>query len=214
MPDPGFWADLLTPHGTPRWLADLTDDDEVCSVLAVRDLEPARALELLGVRPAHITSDAILPPLSPEGVSFSLVRAAIEPTDASAVFLAAKHGPWTFVFHDTNEIHMSGATEVLAAEGGEAISVGNTIKSQNYFVYSVGGELVVEEDYSIAEMLTDEQIPEALRPAVDAARAFDRSHLEPDSPDAFNERVLCAHADLRFSLDDLRAKPYLIGTLG
>jgi hypothetical protein len=85
-------------------------------------------------------TDAVLPPVSSEGVGFSLVRAAIEPTDASVVFLAAKHGRWTFVVDDMLEIHMSSATEVLAEEGREVISVGNSIKSENYLIHAVGGK--------------------------------------------------------------------------
>lgn len=212
MPSP-LPNDSLTDEGLPRWILDLASADMQYTVHAVRDLEPARALEVVGVRPGRITT-AVLPAGRADR-DISLPRAAAGPTDAFAVLLAGRIGAWTFVFDDsgtTNDAVEQLATELLAAEGGEAISTTSTINADTDLVYAVKGGLVLHTTESLLDTASFEEVPAALGPAFATAALFDRDQLEEGTPDTFNERVVCAHTGLWPSLRELRDLPCLLGT--
>ncbi len=216
MSTQGFPSASLTDEGLPRWIGELSSKDLAYTVHAVRELEPARALGIIGVRPARITA-GVLPSTRPDRWT-SLPRAALGPTDAFAVLLAARVGSWTFVFDDSGSTNDSGeeqlTTQLLAAEGTEAISTTSTINADTDLMYSLNGELTLHTTESFLDTSGYQEVPAELRAAFEAAKAFDRDQLEPGTPDTFNERMVCAHADLRFSLDELRQLPCLIGSLG
>ncbi|MDH6117280.1 DUF6461 domain-containing protein [Kitasatospora sp. GAS204B] len=211
MPTPGFPADTLDEDGTPVWITDLASEHPNHTVHVVRDLSPQDALLALGAKPALITS-CELPAERPDEWT-SLARAAIGPTDSGAVLLAGRVGDWTFVYDDggLTGFTLDGDTPatLLSATGREAATSTFSINADTNLEYAVDGEslfAVYEELDPTAD--EEEEIPAALRDAVEAAGTFDQEDLDEGEPDgAINLRVLCALAGLRCTLDDLRRIP-------
>jgi hypothetical protein len=214
MPTPGFPAETLDEEGTPVWITDLASEDANHTVHVVRDLSPQEALLALGAKPELITS-CELPAERPDAWT-SLARAAIEggpaAEDPGAVLLAGRLGDWTFVYDDGGLTGFgpdeAPPARLLSVTGKEAATSTFTINADTTLDYAVDGELlfVAVEELDLAG--EEEEIPDVLREAVEAAGIFEQEDLEEGEPDgSINLRVLCALAGLTCTLDDLRRIP-------
>lgn len=213
MSEPYFTPDSVDELGNPQWISALTTGDDPNHVVhVVRDLEPAEALELLGVDPQAIK------PCELPGGSAELARAAMRPLDPSVVLIAGRVGDWTFVYDDLGETgflwHLPerpplDAAKVLSDKGSTAATSHVSITGNTGFTYAVEGELLVnvsEKPFERSDL--EEEPPAEIRAALDAAESF---AIEYD--DGLPMRMICALAGLPRTLDELRRIPLLIAPL-
>ncbi|GAA1968591.1 hypothetical protein [Amycolatopsis minnesotensis] len=199
--------------GNPHWISALaTGDDHNHVVHAVRDLEPAEALELLGVDRTDIR------PCELPDQPAELARAAVRPLNPSAVLIAGRAGDWTFVYDDFGVTgwlsHLAErpppeAAKVLSGKGSAAATSHVSITGNTGFTYATGGEILVDvsdKPFERSDLL--EEPPAEIRAALDAAGSFD---IEYD--DGLPMRMICALAGLPRTLDELRRIPLLIAPL-
>jgi len=200
----------LDEDGFPIWIADLNSESGNYTLHVVRDLEPTSAMQVVGARPEMITPCQL--PVQRHDRWTSLPRAAIGTTDSGAILLAGRIGAWTFVYDDAGFTALGEdgdpPAKPLSANGREAASVtgGETLNPR--FTYAVDGVVlfeVIDDDIDPA----DDDIPAALRPAVEAAGTFESDDLDSEPDFAINMRVQCALAGLQFTLHDLRQIPLL-----
>lgn len=213
MPTPGFPEGTLDQAGFPVWITDLASEEPNHTVHVVRGLAPVDAMQMLGARPAMITS-CQLPSQRPDR-NTSLPRAAIGPTDSGSVLLSGQIGAWTFVYDDMgltsfgDDPDRAGGfappAKMLSAVGREAATSTFTIEGDTDLALAVGGELLVDVGENVDPAV--DEIPARLRLAVQAAGKFESGDVGLD--EGINMRVLCALAELSVTLDDLREIPLL-----
>lgn len=214
MSTPGFDPETVDEIGCPVWINELAPDDPNHLVHVVRDLEPARALELLGADRQSISS-CELPAERPDEHT-SLPGAAIAALNPMAVLLAGRVGDWTFVYDDlgytlgflkTADPALETA-QVLSGEGAAAATGYVTITGQAGFVYAVGGELLTNA--SAVFELSD--LPEDAR--AEARAAFESAgSCDPEFDDYLGIRAVCALAGLPCGLEAIRELPLLVAPL-
>jgi len=222
MPAPGFGPNTLGEDGCPVWIGELANDDPNHLVHAVRGLEPADALALLGADPQSITA-CELPARRPDQWT-SLPRAAISPLDPLAVLLAGRTGDWTFIYDDlglTLFFDQPGSpppppetAQVLSSNGEVAATAYYTVTGHAGFAYAVNGEV-------LAYVGDGEVLPGSADPADDrlagVSAAFESAGIfSTDSgelDDYASMRAICALAGLPRTMADLRQIPLLVAPL-
>ncbi len=212
MPVPGFALDLLDEGGEPLWIGGLATDDPNHCVHVVRGLGAREALEVLGAK-SRWFRECELPEGKPDEWT-SLPAAALgEEHVGSAALLAGTIGEWTFVYDDF------GATDEAAA-----LSADGRVAATSYFSINADASLRYYVDGSeVAWINVDDLVPERdlpgmpeeLRAAFEAAGTFEQDYLDPGEADySICMRAICALADIRCTLDDLRRIPLLVTTFG
>ena len=218
MPELYFDPRTLDEAGCPAWISALAGEEHDPNHLVhvVRDLEPADALELLGVDRQAIRP-CELPTRNP-GELTPLARAAIHPLNPTVVLMAARIGDWTFIYDDLGETlclwHLPDrppmdATEALSIKGKVAATGNIAITGQVGFTYAVNGKILVQETEDVPSSTElGENTPAKVRAAVKAAGIF-------DSGDDYgvSMRMICALAGLPRTLDELRQIPLLVAPL-
>ena len=214
MPTPGFPPSTLDSEGTPIWITELADDDPNHCVHVARGIEPAQALEALGVKPELIQS-CELPDKRPD--RFSLPHSVLgNDPGACATLLAGRVGEWTFVYDDGGFTCDNEATEALSADGRTAATSTYTINADASLQYAVDGTTV--EWVTVDDLHLDEDLPHMpaeLRAAFEAAGVVEWEdedmEMEPGEADYHvTMRAVCALAGLTLTLNDLRQIPLLV----
>ncbi|HEX6755769.1 MAG TPA: DUF6461 domain-containing protein [Mycobacteriales bacterium] len=215
MPPPMFPPTLLDDEGYPIWVTALADRSHSMVLYVVRGLDPASALEQVGARPRQIRPVQLPtgPPAS-EWSSLALEAVGVAPGDGSAL-LAAQVGDWTMVYDGGGMTAGSDRLADLSSDGRQAASCSDNIESDTHLAYAADGEDLfwVGEPVSVYRL---EELPDGLRPAAQAA-GIDWSDDGDDDREwspAENFRVTCALADLRLTLDHIRALPLLGAAFG
>jgi|GEM_PF-3510044 len=218
MLDPYFAPDHLDETGSPAWINALGGEeyDPNHLVHVVRDLEPADALELLGVDRQAIRP-CVLPTRS-LGDQTSLARAAIDPLNPIVVLIAARIGEWTFIYDDLGETgylwHLEQrpplvATEALSAKGGIAATSHVAMTGHIDFIYAVDGNIqACHSDNGFAPTDLEDDAPAEVRAATEAAGTVDVEH-----DDGITMRIICALTGLPRTLAELREIPLVIAPL-
>jgi hypothetical protein len=223
VPEPYFTPDQLANDGSPTWLNALAGEgsDPNHLVHVVRHLDPADALELLGVDRQEIRP-CVLPDREPADRA-SLARTAIAPLDPIVVLIAGRVGEWTFVYDDLGETgylwHLEprppvNATAALSAEGEVAATASVSITGHTGFTYAVGGYIEFLHSAVVFDPADfDTEPPAEVRTVMDAAGAA--------ADDGITMRMICALAGLPRTLGELRdvqlviapheSRPYLFG---
>lgn len=215
MPPPMFHPPLLDDEGYPAWVTALADQNHNMVLYVVRGLDPARALEQVGAR-AHQIRPVQLPsgPPTSKWSSLALEAVGVPPGEGSAL-LAAQLGDWTMVY-DSGALTAGGPQLAqLSSDGREAASCSDNVESDTHLAYAADGEELfrVGEPVSVYRL---EELPDGLRSAAQAA-GIDWSDDGDDDREwnpAENFRVVCALADLRLTLDHVRAVPLLGAAFG
>ncbi|RSN39914.1 hypothetical protein DMC64_36955 [Amycolatopsis sp. WAC 04197] len=211
MATPGFSSNLLDGTGLPIWISDLACfHDRGDCLHVVRDLAPATALAVLGadstlIRPCEL-------PKIKQGYNVSLGALSLATeADRCGTLLAGCIGPWTFVYDDLGLANDDHKTQGLSANGRDAAAAEYSINAVARLSYAIDGQEIFESSHDNLVLEDDlaGMTPELIAAFGDAG-TFDLDYLpgEPDS-EIFT-RVLCALADLRCTLDDLRRTPLLI----
>lgn len=209
MAIPGFRAEALNEYGGPRWIDSLADEDPNHLVHAVRGLSPAAAIELIGGRVVRELAPGELPTERLDLWS-TPAHAAIGAERMTDLLVAGRCGDWTFVY-DTSGV--TGFTKeqqpmatLLSADGRVAATSDWTINAKTSIAYAEDGELVFAVTEAYDPERDDENTPDQLRPAIEAAgRVQDGDDYE------VNMRIVCALAGLTWTPEELRAEPLLIG---
>jgi hypothetical protein len=184
--------------------------DRADCLYVVRGMEPAAALEVLGGE-----ADLIRPCELPTGErDHNVSLPASVPANESGydgTLLAGRIGAWTFVYDDVGLSDDGWRTQELSAGGNPAASAAYSINAVARLDYSVDGrelfsvgrdDLVLENALSV--------MPPELAVAFEDAGTFELDYLRPGEPDfSIFARVVCALADLRCTLEDLRRIPLL-----
>ncbi|WP_329295654.1 hypothetical protein [Streptomyces sp. NBC_01455] len=192
------------------WLRDLAAGDPNHSLHVVCGIEPAKALEILGVEPASIRP-CDLPDSKPdEFTSLPCAALGIEP-GSTAVLLAGRVGEWTFVYDDSGYTFDSTAG-ALSGYGRTAATSVYTINGEATLTFALDGDEV--EDIVIDNLILEEDLlamPAELRTAFEAAGVAEWEDLEPGEVDSLiGMRAACALAGLALTLDDVRRIPLLM----
>ncbi|MEE4542603.1 hypothetical protein V2S66_11575 [Streptomyces sp. V4-01] len=210
MVTPGFPRNTLDPDGLPVWIRGLACQDPHHSLHVARNVEPARALEALGVEPGSIRP-CVLPGTKPNPYTSLPGAAFAGATGDAATLLAGRIGEWTFVYDDLGYT-FDGAAEVLSRGGRTAVATVCAINGHAGLRYAVDGEAVEEvviEDLRLAERLP--AMPAELAAAFASAGIADWEDLEPGEVDSLiGMRAACALAGAVLTLDDLRGIPLLM----
>ncbi|MCA1189748.1 MULTISPECIES: hypothetical protein [unclassified Saccharopolyspora] len=239
MPTPGFPPGTLDATGYPIWLSELDVPGPNHTAHLVRDLEPARALEVLGADPGSAAA-CTLPEQRPDEFT-SLPRAALGDPQCLSVLLATRIGGWTLVFDDAGTTFQVGGldtmralldgmrtgdwsalqepevprtvprapAEALSASGGPAVTLHANISGLLSLDYAVDGSRAYRTTSDDLDHETAEP-PAEVRAAAAAAGIVERAHLEPGETDeAAVTRIGCALAGVTWTMDDLRAAPLL-----
>lgn len=207
-----FEAGALDESGCPAWISALAAEDPNHLVHVVRDLEPAAALELLGVERDSIASCEL--PVATVDEQTSLIRSAISPANPTAVLLAGRTGDWTFIYDDLgltfglwDGSKPQDAATVLSVQGNVAATGYSTITGHAGLLYAIDGEpLVNQELFDLTEL--DGDSPAEVRTAVELASAFDTQF-----DDYLSMRAVCILAALPRTLEDLRNVSLLVAPL-
>jgi hypothetical protein len=210
MVTPGFPRNTLDPDGLPVWIRGLACQDPNHSLHFARNIEPAQALEALGVEAGSIRP-CVLPDRKPNPYTSLPSAAFAGATGDAATLLAGRIGQWVFVYDDLGYT-FDGTAEVLSSGGRTAITTVCTINGHASLHYAVDGEEVEElviEDLRLAERLPG--MPAELAAAFESAGIADWEDLEPGEVDSLiGMRVACALAGAVLTLDDLRGIPLLM----
>jgi hypothetical protein len=213
---PGFRTEALTEGAIPKWIDDLATADPNHLLHVVRGLAPADAVELVGGAVLRHLNPHELPVERPNDWS-TTAHAAIGADQMKDLLVAGRRGDWTFVY-DT-----AGVTEwtperaematVLSASGRAAGTSIFTINADSSFCYAEDGEIIIDIDADDPKP-TDDEVPDALRTAIEAAGRADSDDEDDDGEfldvDA-NMRIACALAGLTWTTGEFRAQPLLVG---
>ena len=215
MPNPSFPPGTLDPEGAPLWIAELAAYDPNHALHVVRGLEPAQALDALGVKP-HLVQPCELPAGKPdEWTSLPAAALGVEPGTAAAL-VAGRVGEWTFVYDDSGHTVSGEETAALSTGGRTAATSVFTINGDANLTFAVDGEDLAHvdiDDLDLTESLPD--LPAELRTAFEVAGTVELDDLEPGEPDYdVLMRAVCALAGLTFTPGELRRLPLLGATLG
>lgn len=135
-------------------------------------------------------------------------------SDRDGTLLAGCIGTWTFVYDDRGLANDDWKTQELSANGRIAAAAEYSINGVARLSYAIDGQEIFESSRDNLVLETDlSGRPPELVAAFGEAGTFELGYLDPGEPD-FNIffRVLCALADLRCTLDDLRRIPLLIAS--
>jgi len=214
MAVPGFPLKTLDSEGMPLWISGLAEEDPNHSVHVVRGLEPAEALEALGAKP-RLFRRFELPDELDGWTSLSAAPLEFDPDNYSALLLAGRVGEWTFVY-DNFGATVHDETPELAADGRTAATSMLSINADASMTYFVDKEELAWINVDDLELERDlPTMPDELRAAFAAAGTFDLDYLEPGEADySICMRAVCALADMRCILDDLRRIPLVVTPFG
>jgi hypothetical protein len=210
-----FGPETVDEEGCPRWITEIASENPNHLVHVVRDVEPARALALLGADPQSIRP-CELPDERPDEWT-SLAKAAIFPNAPETVLVAGRVEGWTFVYDDLGSTlflwHLPerpplNGTETLSAEGAVAATSHRDINGNSGFQYAVGGQTMVWAEALDEVRELGEEAPPEIQVAVGVAGAS-----ESDEDHGGNMRMICALAGLPFTMEELRRIPLLVGEL-
>ncbi|MFE5564707.1 hypothetical protein ACFQ68_06915 [Amycolatopsis japonica] len=212
MATPGFSSHLLDGTGLPIWISELAGyPDRGDCLHVVRGLAPAAALEISGAGSALVRPCEL--PRSKQGHNVSLPASSLSTeSDHEGTLLAGCIGSWTFVYDDMGLANDEWKTQELSANGRIAATAEFSINAVARLSFAIAGQEIFE--CSLDNLVLDTDLPgmpPELVAAFEDAGTFELDYLDPGEPD-FNifARVLCALADLRCTLDDLRRTPLLI----
>lgn len=212
MATPGFSSYLLDGTGLPIWISELACFPDRSDCLhVVRGLDPAAALEILGpgselIRPCEL-------PRSKQGYNVSLSASSLTiESGHDGTLLAGCIGSWTFVYDDMGLANDERKTQELSANGRIAAAAECSINAVVRLSYAIDGKEIFEASRDNLVLETDlAGMPPGLVAAFEDAGTFELDYLDSGEPDInIFARVLCALADLRCTLDELRRTPLLI----
>ncbi|WP_156959542.1 hypothetical protein [Nocardia sp. BMG51109] len=213
MPEPYFSPEQLDETGSPAWINALGGEeyDPNHLIHVVRDLEPADALEVLGVDRQAI-GPCVLPTRNPDDRT-SLARLAIAPLNPTVVLIAARIGDWTLIYDDLGETgylwHLEQrppveAAEALSAKGTVAATSNVAMTGHIGFTYAVDGNILFWRSHDEFDPDLDDAPAEA-RAATESAGTIDA-----EFDDGVTMRTICALTGLPRTLAELREIPLMI----
>ncbi|MGW4132337.1 hypothetical protein [Amycolatopsis japonica] len=214
MTTPGFPSHLLDGTGLPIWISELACfPDRGDCLHVVRGLAPAAALEILGAGSALVRPCEL--PRSKQGHNVSLPASSLSTeSDHEGTLLAGCVGAWTFVYDDMGLANDEWKTQELSANERTAAAAEFSINAVARLSYAMDGQEIFESSRDNLVLETDlSSMPPELVAAFEYAGTFELDYLDPGEPEfTIFFRVLCALADLRCTLDDLRRIPLLIAS--
>ena len=206
MAVPGFPAEAIDENGFPRWITQLGDGDAHHLLHVVRGLSPEQALRLVGGGTVYRYLAPGTLPAEPAEDGRSLVHAAVDVDRRADLLIAGRNGDWTFVYDPLGETVE--VVDVLSADGRVAASAISSINADASLWYAEDGQTVCEIMEPYGPEYTEE-LPEALRPAVEAAGSVDSTDEDEWDIDV-NVRIACALAGLMWTLEELAAQPLVV----
>ncbi|HEV3380634.1 MAG TPA: DUF6461 domain-containing protein [Trebonia sp.] len=218
MTIPGFRTEALAEGASPKWIDELATADPNHLLHVVRGLAPADAVELVGGTVLRHLKPYELPAGRPDDWS-TTAHAAIGADRMKDLLVAGQRGDWTFVYDAAGVTgwtpERAEMATVLSANGRAAGTSILTINADSSFCYAEDGEIVIHIDADDPKP-TDDEVPDVLRAAIEAAGRADSEDEDEDEDEDFldvdaNMRIACALAGLTWTTGEFRAQPLLVG---
>ncbi|AGL16182.1 DUF6461 domain-containing protein [Actinoplanes sp. N902-109] len=207
MNNPLFSADAVSLRGIPDWIDRLAWEDPNHSLYVVRGLDPAEVIGIVGGEQVRTLAPGELPEDTADEWSGVVPHALEAAGGGDLLRVAGRRGDWTFVYDTFGG--MDGELAKTLSKGGRAAAyVVNSISGISRVDCAEDGSGVYELDDSYDPDYDQENVPELLRNAIDAAMAVDLE--DPDWDLGVNMRIVCALAGLTWTYEEFRQHPLTI----